>query len=450
MAESRFSPRVSVSAVWTDNFLLVSPPEPKDEELIGQVRPGFEFVRDSPRLRAFVDYELQALYSAQYESDAEVYHKGNLGVVLRAVPDWLSVDLAGVYQQSVVDPTQPHNVDNLFRVANTADTFSARVTPALHHAFRAIRLDAEYSYGVVEYKGIDGTDPLDPSLAESTYQDASLSLGSSDAEAALTWSARYRAHRVDYDEFQTFEHERADAELGLRVARALWLIGRGGLESDPLESIRDGGLDDTFWQAGFAWRRSEQDEFRLLAGERFFGTSYEAVWRRVGRSVNWDVSYTEEPTTQAQELVLRETPDAEDVLTPDRPFDRPGSDVYLLKRLAGRLGLSGRITEIALEVHSERREYIIASGIEDRIRGASVIVTRALGPRVRAELESGIDENELREGSEFDERYYSLKLSRRLGTRTSADLTIRRSERSGAIQAGYEVNWVVLGVQASF
>ena len=128
-AENEFQPRVGITAIWLDNPQLVSSDQPKDEDFIAQISPGFRWSHEGQRLSAFTDYEAQALF---YESDSdrdEVFHRGTANLNLEAIPEWFFVEVGGQYQQSIIDPRQPTNQQNLFDVGNTADVGSARVAP---------------------------------------------------------------------------------------------------------------------------------------------------------------------------------------------------------------------------------------------------------------------------------------------------------------------------------
>jgi uncharacterized protein (PEP-CTERM system associated) len=449
-AQTVFAPRVGVDVTWTDNVELVGPGAGKRDELIGQVSPGFRLQRDTQRLQAFIDYELQALYFEESDGNEEIFHTGELGVNLEAIPEWLFLELGATHTQTVIDPTQPQNINNLFASGNTADATSARISPILRHAFGQVELEASYTQGLLDYDEVEDPDQSDFSLDDSENRNTSVALRSLDTEATVTWETSYNRDKVEYDLALPFDYERVNAELGFRVSPTLRLIARGGLESDPLQIVSDGGLDETTYAGGFSWRTGERNELRVLVGERFFGTSYDVLWRRVARALEMEVSYVELPTTQTQDRVFRGV-DPNPAIPPDLGpgFSRTSADVYLLKRLAGSLALHGRVTDLFLLVTSEKREYLRLAGIEDDSRAASLRLDRRLGPRVLATLTGGISDNELREGDSYKQYDYSLTFARQVGSRTEVTLSGNRTERTGGFSE-YDANWVELGIQMEF
>jgi uncharacterized protein (PEP-CTERM system associated) len=452
-AETKFSPRVGVEATWTDNVALAGPGTDRNDEYIGKVAPGFQLSHTTQRLKAFLDYELQALFFENESDNNEVFHKGALGAELEAVPDWLYFALAGARDQVVVDPAQPSSVDNLFSVRNIADSTSGRITSSMRHDFRLARLDVNYSRGFVKYDAAQNTDPALTNGNGSDNDDASLFLGSSDQDAKVTWAVGYRHERVKYDDEgqaqfqnQDFKYDRADLELGFGLTRALRLIARGGRESDsPPGTASDGGLDVAVWQGGFSWQPESRNELRMLAGHRFYGASYEALWRRTSRFLTMELSYNEEPTTQTQQRLLRPTPgpDNTTIVQIGPRFGRLTSDAYILKRFSGQIALKGRVTEISLLVDVEKREYTQLADIKDESRSASLLAARQIGPRVRLEVQTSYSSVDLREGDSYDEQRYALRLVRRIGVSANLNLSGNHIERSGVNE--YDANWIVLG-----
>jgi hypothetical protein len=454
-AEITFEPRLGVDVTWSDNVELAAPGAPKRDELIGQLMPGFLLAYDSQNLQAYADYELQAVYFQDSSDSNEVFHRGELGVQVAAIQDWLFVDLAAARAQTVIDPAGPTNLNNMFRVGNTADATSAQITPILRHAFRAAQFEASYTRGLVNYSNArnrpSGTpQPGNLTTDDSKNEQASFDLSSVDQEALVTWDVNYLHEKVDYSLAATFQYDQAQAELGFAVTPALRLLARGGRESDPRRDLSRGGLDETSWEGGFSWRPSAMTELRLLAGKRFFGTTYDGLWRYTGRLLEAEVNYHESPTTQTQSYALRAvTAPGDFPVGIDPGFSRTTSDVFLLRQLEGRIGLRGRVTEIFLSVDSERREYFTALGGEDKYHGVTLLVGRQVGPRVRVEATAELVGAKLLAGEEYNERRYALTLARQIGLRTNVTLSGNRVDRSGGTNP-YAANWVVLGVRMVF
>jgi len=453
-AETTFEPYVSLELMWLDNLNLAGAGEAKQEEYIAQVSPGLRFNQQSERLDSYLDYRLQALF---YEDDSnlnDVLHNANLSADITAIEDWFFVGIDGSYFQSLLDPERPQNADNLFNVGNISDTAAGRITPELRHRFGGVLFDARYSIGIVDYRGSQDAQQ-DVQLDDSRNDEGSVQLSNADKEARLAWVAGYEYQHVDYDVALPFEYEQAFAELGVRVGSSLRLIARGGAESDPFDTLADGGLEESFWSAGFQYQRGERFELRVLGGERFFGTSWEAQLRSKGRILEAELGYEETPTTQTQRVAMRDV-QAPDPTLPPEPvppeaalFGRATSETYLLKRAHGTLAAVGRLTSVGVSVSVEQREYVLLGGLEDEFQIGRVFVSRRFGPRTLAEISAGIVDGELRDGVAYRDQLYDLSVSRELGARTRLSLTGHHLSRSGDTD-DYDANWVSLGVVMTF
>lgn len=452
--EKSFQPYIGLDLTWVDNLNLAGPGDgPKQEEYIGQVTPGLRLKKDTQRLKTYLDYRMQALFYEENDDLNEVRHNGSLSLDLTAVENWLSVKADGAYFQSLVDPNRPANINNMFAVGNQADTATGRITPTLRHRFGSADFLASYSVGFVDYR--DDSDSANVLLDDSRNEEGIAQLSGADPEALVTWLGSYDYQHVEYDLSLPFEYERAYGELGLRVGPGLRLIGRGGEESDPFDLPSDGGLDESFWAAGFDWRRGANFQLRVLGGERFFGNSWEALLRAKGRVLDLELNYEETPTTQTQRISMTDIqpPDPALPVQPVPPdaasFGRSTSDTYLLKRAHMSLAAVGRLTRIGVDVTTEEREYVLLGGIQDQFDSARVFVSRRFGQYTSGEISAGLVDSELREGGDYRDVVYDLRLARQIGQRTSVSLTGHRLSRSGDIDE-YDANWVSVGLLMSF
>lgn len=453
-AETTFQPYFGLDLMWLDNLNLAGPGETKQEDYIAQVAPGLRLNQKSQRVSTYLDYRLQALFYKDDSDLNDVIHNANLSTDITAVEDWFFVGIDGSYFQSVLDPERPQNTNNLFSVGNTSDTAAGRVTPQLRHRFGGVLFDAQYSIGAVDYR--DSHDAQQAVLLDdSRNEDGSAQLSTADQDAPVTWLARYEYQHAEYDVALPFEYEQALGEIGVRVASGLRLIGRGGVESDPFDVPANGGLEESYWAAGFQWKRGERFELRVLGGERFFGTSWEVLLSTKGRVLEAELGYEETPTTQTQRVAMRDV-QAPDPALPIEPvpseaalFGRATSEIYLLKRAHAALTAVGRLTRIGVNVSAEKREYVQLVGIEDEFRAGRFFVNRRFGPRTFAELSAGIVDADLRDGGSYRDQLYDLRVAREIGSRTTVALTGYHLRRSGDLDE-YDANWVSLGLQMTF
>jgi uncharacterized protein (PEP-CTERM system associated) len=453
-SETTVEPFIGLDLMWLDNLNLAESSEDKQEEYIGQVSPGLRLNQMSQRMTTYFDYRMQALF---YEDDSDlndVLHTANLSSDITAIEDWFFVGIDGSYFQSLLDPERPQNANNIFNVGNISDTAAGRITPQLRHRFGGVLLDASYSVGIVDYR--ESSDAQQGELLDdSRNDDAIAQLSTADQEATVTWLARYEYQHADYDLSLPFKYERALGEIGVRVLPTVRLIGRGGVESDPFEALGEGGLEESFWAAGFHLQRGERFELRVLGGERFFGTSWEALLRAKGRVLEAELNYEETPTTQAQRVAMRDVQSPDPALpigplTPEEAlFGRATSEVYLLKRAHAALTVVGRLTRIGLDATAEKREYVLIAGLEDEFRSGRFFVNRRFGARTVAEFSASIIDADLREGGSYRDQLYDASVSREIGSRTVVSLTGHHLERSGDFDE-YDANWVSVGLLMTF
>jgi hypothetical protein len=447
-AETHFAPRFGVDATYVDNIALAPPGADKDSELIWQARPGLSFTHYSERIQAFADYTFQAVHFTE-DSHTETYNQAQVGLLGEVLRDWFYVDVGGTQSQASVDPTGRTNVGNLFQVGNIADVRTWYATPILHHTFRWVDVNATYTRARVDYAEANDLTTLNIQ-DDSDSNTTTVTLASVDPESTFTWRAGYVREDVDYDVGLPYRNDRATAELGYRVTAPLRLLVQGGKESDPRIRSDEGGLDTSSWAAGFDYRAGLRMEVRALAGHRFFGNSYEFLWRYTGRMLEGSVTYTEAATTDSQQRVLTGVTPPDGFPTGiDPTFNRLNNDVYVSKTLGGRIGIRGRLTDIFVSLTSEEREYVGGlTGLEDKFYGASVQLTRRLGPRLNLLASAGYTKSNLREGTDYSEALYNVTLARQLGTRTALTFSANRVDRSST--QGYNANWIVLGFTMNF
>jgi hypothetical protein len=449
LGEIDFTPSIKLGATWTDNIELATNSQGESTEYVAEVMPGFVLTQETKRIKTQLEYTLRNFFY-QKESDRDTsFHEASAATSAEVVRDWFFIDASGAYSQQIIDPTRPTNNNFLFDVGNLTDTLSASVTPAILHEFDFALLDVSYTRGILDYKQSGDVNSL-TSDADTEQRRAAVS--SPDDNRFISWGAEYDGTITEFDNnAQRFEFEQVNAELGVRITDELRLIGRGGKESDVEENVADGGLEETTWEAGFAYSPDPGTLLEAFYGKRFFGNSYRASARREAQFLQLSASYDEGPVTQAQQLLAQ--PGSFQV-TPIAPID-PGTnpigtltaDVFIAKNLEATIGLTGRRTKLNLSALDQRREYVNTPERE-RVTGGRVTVIRNLSARTDATLDVFLTDTQFRNGDNFDEQSYRLGLTRTLSERISATFMVGRVNRNGT--SGYTANWANLGLTASF
>jgi hypothetical protein len=447
-------PHLGAAASWTDNILLAPPGDTADAE-IWQLLPGIYLKHDSQNFHITLDYEVQGYFYDGGEHGHQIFQNGNLFADTQLLPDWFFVDLGGNKAQGTVDPNVSPAVSALFPTGNLANETSASATPIIRHKFEYVQLDARYGWGFTRYQNI-GAVPYE--LPNTDNQDGSFRLSSIDQNARVTWDASYLRQTTTYTDVvePRWLDEDANADLGVLVAPGLRLLGQYGRESDLLTSVSAGGFGATSWSGGFDWTPDLLNEVKLMAGRRFFGNTYEALVKHQSRLLTLQVSYSEEPETFSNRF-LPQGPSNDLVVIPGVPqFQRLTSDAYLMKLLDARLALTGRLTEIGLDVFSSEQNYFTVNGIQsllpvaDQYRGASLYMTRHMGAQLQGMLSATFDHTDLREGaaSAYNDQHYTARLTDQVGLRTTVTLSLDHWVRTGSQL--FTVNMVTLSANMYF
>jgi hypothetical protein len=394
-AESEFAFKLILSETYIENLLLVPPDDPDAiDDYVTQLNPDLVYKYSSPRAHAAVHYVLQNLWYLDNDDFNDSFHNLDANGDWVAVPDWFTVAARGTYGQHIIDPQRTVNVENLFATANLTDYAAASVTPVLKHKFGRTEIDAEFNYGFVDYnEHITGDDTqIAPfSLDDSVNSNFSFRFGSHE-DARIGWGLEYQNDYVDYDTALSYRYERAGATAGYGITPTFRLLAEGGSETDLTESTSQGGLDSSYWRAGVRWEPDQLTSLQALAGERFFGNTYSVTLSRETRMLKLSIAYTEEPTTESQDLVFAPgTAPAGQI--PEDPLGidttRISPRAFVAERFEGNMILTGTRTEIVLRLYHENRDYLPSPGFpasSEEYAGGGLSLIRRLGPKTDLQI----------------------------------------------------------------
>jgi hypothetical protein len=439
-----FTPRVAAGQVWTDNIRL-APDGVEESEWITELRPGFTLATAGPRVRLDLDYDLQALWFNDFSELDDTYHQldGNGNFVL--LPESLFIDAFARYDQQNVDTSGRIAFDNLFDTDNRTDTFVYGASP--YHVGRwggwgesLVR----YQYQGVRYSN---TDPGAATVEDSESNAISASLGSPATARGTSWRVDGSYNRTEFDDSPEFEYARVALDIGAPVGLRTRLTGTVGQESDVEESSSQGGLDSSFWYAGFAWEPSELQSLEARVGQRFFGTAWELHWRRRGSRGELMLDYTEEPSTSAG--VLGDS----GIFVPGTPAGGVGSlntRVFLQKRLSGSAAYEFVRSTITASVFSDRREYQDAVGGTEKNIGATLDYSWDAAPRTRVGLVTNWQRTEPTADRRDNYSEIAASLTRTMTRTLSAVFRVSHFQRYSDVDDDYQANVVSAFVQASF
>jgi hypothetical protein len=391
-------PRIESALMLVGNINLAEDSEDEVDVAGIEASPGIYATYFSPRAQGALDY---TFIGRAFEDDDynDVSHRLAANGSYTLLPDWFFVRGMASYTDTIVDPALGYNYggSGLFNETNLAEVATAMVEPGMHHEFRHVAVDARYSYGRVWY--LDDVDaPSSPLFAgyddDAENQRLLLSASSVDPDAAASMRAFYEWQASDFERSIPYRYERAGAELSLRIVESLRLVADGGQESDLDEDTTDGGLDTTFWHAGFQWRPDLRTTLDARYGERFFGDSWSVDFSRDTRWVTFKVSYIEDPEVETRRLNADFDPGTLPIPDPNGGFSFFSSFPYVRKDATAAIIATGARTKLRLDVYDRQREFINAFPPDEVTSGVRFNAIRDLGSALYLELDARYDDIE--------------------------------------------------------
>ena len=444
-ADWTFSPRVLLGQLYLDNVRL-APDGFEQSEWITELKPGFTLTGESSRSRLEIDYDLQRLWFWDDSQFNDTFHQLDGSGTLVLVPQNFFIDGFARFNQNTIDTRDRITFGNYAFNDNRTDVLAFGASP--YHEARlgnwAESLVA-YQYSGVRYPNA-GADDADFLLEDSDTQTVWAKLGSPAAARDLSWSMGGMRTVTEFDEADDFKYDQVELELGVPVSQRLRLTGTVGRESAVDEDSTQGGLDASLWSAGFQWEPSALQSLEARAGRRFYGTAYEANWRRRGSNGEFRLIYLEQPTTSSGLL---------GGFGGIGPGTQPGNignldtRVFVLKRLTASASYQLTRSFFDLQVYSDRREFQDEEGGTEESRGAvlsyswDVLVRTRFGASAKWEVQEF-------EGGESDIGDFSVSVTRDISRTLSGGVRATHLLQNSDQFDDWRANLVSIFVEAQF
>jgi hypothetical protein len=443
---AEFTPTIDLGVIRTDNLTQVG--VDPEAATVWKVVPAFTFTQDSNRFQTDAVVRAEA-YRYQQRSESEVFTSfdGNMRAAL--IPDRFFFNVGGARTQAIVDPESAIPISNLMISTNRVDLDEYYAGPAFALPAGANAVVT----GDIRRTRYRFDDPIAVGQDDYDYDTGVIAVDNYRKRSGMTWAARYNHERAEYETQLPFERRQASVEIGFWANDVTRLFVSGGKESpwdEPLET----GLEDSFWEAGFA-RTSDRLSAEVGVGERTFGSSRRGqLTYNFGRG-NTLVSYSETPTTNAGDRFARGG-----LLRPDEPLDylfRAGSiERYVSKRAQWTLNFDlermGFTAGLFDETRDERTQADGAPLDDEEQSGANVSVTWKARTKLDVVLSAAEANRVLADTGETDLKNASLAVVYRLGSRTQLDMRLERWEEVSreAAGIGYEANVLSATVARTF
>lgn len=451
-------PRVESALYYADNLTLDETPANQVNTAGLELAPGIYASYSGDDFTGAVDYSLIGRVWEESDYD-DVSHRLSANGRWSAVRDLLYVDGDARYFDTVVAPSAgvDYGSIGIFGRDQIAETATASIAPALRKRFGDLEVFARYSYGRVWYLDTPDDVPAGGNLGtdDSTDQAARFSLGTADADRALTGRIYYEWDQSEFQESPTFKQERFGFEGGWRVTQSVTIVGDVGRESQLDESISEGGLDDDFWHGGLRWDPDERTSAEVRYGQRFFGDSYLLRFKRQARILTFVASYTEEPTVDNVRLSAGDFQPG--VLPPQSLGPTSGfitTNPYVAKDAVATVTAEGGKTKLSASVFQAKRDYLLGPLADETGLGGSLSATRRIAANLSGDFEAYYQDYE--RGSVLGSppveylvsdynTYALLRLNRSLGVKVTTSLESGYFNSAGAYS--YDGWWVALRIR---
>ncbi len=453
-SDVQITPSVALSTLYVDNFDLAPPGAPKSGELIGEIDPSVQLRQQAPEFVSALDYTLQALWFNHHSNLDTTHSNGKANVSWIPVANVFSVDGWASYEQQPIDPTQPTNEGNVFAVGNIANRLTAYIAPTLRDDFGGYSGMLRYSEATSQYSGVSGASGT--LFQNSRTGTATGQLGSNDKQEFFTWTLDGHHSLTTFQSAQAFRDDRVSAEAGVLALPSLRLLAEVGAESNILRDTSAGGLNSGFWMAGFQWSPGAHNSLDLRAGHRFFGYAYAGTWNLSSRLLNFQVTYSEEPTTDAETDSLLTVVPGEIGVDTQAYFGVLRAintySPYLRKSLDASLALTGRQTQLTVRLYDLRRRYLqipVQGGSDgDSTWGGELIATRELTPRDTVSLSGRLAHADELDGFRYVDHRYALDYIHKLTQTLDGSVEAVHLERDGSTR--YQTNVFRLTLRKTF
>lgn len=453
-----FQPRIEAGIQYSSNADLAESGGEQVDSASLELAPGFYASYSTGAITAAIDYSLVG--RAWEDSDAnDVSHRLEANGEWLAVPEWFALRGQATYGDTIIDSRAGLNYGGLgtFGQGNLAEVATATGSPILRHRFGDLEVVAQYSYGRTWY--LDEGKGLAPSAfdlgRDAIDQSANFSFGTAEAGSRLSARVFYDWQDSDFEDQLPYRFERAGLDAGLQVSRTISIVGDAGKESALQLSTTEGGLDEEFWSAGLRWAPNERSSAEARYGERFFGESYSVSVNHAARLLEFQASYSEEPTVESRRLSLADIFPGE--LPPGIPdFDLgPYNRPYVAKSANLGVSATGSRTTLRLSAYQYERDFIDETLINETSQGVRVGATRQLASNLTADL--SLSYSDIERADDFDDPLatetssdYDTEALFRLNRNAGAKLTVSGEagwfQRSGG--RDYDGWWV--GLRAKY
>ncbi len=443
---------VTLGELYVDNLTLAARDKPKQTSWITEIQPFIKSAHRGPRFSGLLDYKLTGyLYPGQARANQLAQNLDAHGT-FTIRPRHFFLDGSAYYGREIVNRQLPAGSGTFFLDNNRTNVAIGTLSPYwLQDLGKVGTMTLRYTRGRVAYN--NGGIPRENRALLNGISDAS-----SNAVQFSVVSPKFQTWGwyLGYSEQQIIPDFGQGAQFALAKLGASWqvtnntrLLVDGGKENKFLPDGTVQKLAAPFWDAGLEWSIT-RNKFRVLAGHRFFGRSFQLSWTHEASLLTTDLSYVEQPTNYNQQL-LSLSPGSE--VTPPvnmRPTipSLTERQLYLSKRLSASAIYTMPRSTLTVVVYDESRTYFVQNSSEERVANADLSWLFNLGALTTLTPSFRWQRYQFRGGQISYSHYEQLAIVHQLNAKNFGSIKLRRDSmnvHSGSPGAhGYRVNVIFL------
>ncbi|TAM61105.1 MAG: TIGR03016 family PEP-CTERM system-associated outer membrane protein [Rhodanobacter sp.] len=443
---------VTLGELYVDNLTIAARDKPKQTSWITEIQPFIKSAYRGPRFSGLLDYTLTGyLYKGQSRHNQLAQNLDAHGTLV-ILPQHFFLDGSALYGREVVNQQLPTGSGTFFLDNNRANVAIGLLSPYwLQDLGNVGSLTLRYTRGRVVYnhRGISAENrTVVNGIPDVTSNAVQFSLVSPTYQT-WGWNLEYSEQRLNPDFGQSVQFAVAKLGASLLVNNNIRLLADAGKENRFLPDGTVQQLGAPFWDAGFEWSIT-RNKFRLLAGHRFFGRSFQLSWTHQAALLTTDLSYVEQPTDYNQQLLGLSSgtgvapPTNIHAAIPSLTERQP----YLSKRMSASATYTMPSSTLSVRVYDESRSYFAQNSSEERVANADVSWLFNVGAFTTLTPGFRWQRYKFRDGQISHMYYEQLAIVHQFNPRNFGSLRLRHDSSnvsSGSPGAhGYRVNVIFL------
>ena len=443
---------VTLGELYVDNLTLAARYKPKQTSWITEIQPFIKSAYSGPRFSGLFDYTLTGyLYKGQSRHNQLAQNLDAHGT-LTILPRHFFLDGSALYGREIVNRQLPAGSGTYFLDNNRANVAIGMLSPYwLQDLGKIGNMMLRYTRGWVVYnsRGIPTVNhALLNGIPNVTSNAVQFSVASPKYQT-WGWYFDYSEQQIVPDFGQSVQFAVAKLGASLQVNNNIRLLADVGKENKFLPDGTVQKLGAPFWDTGFEWSIT-RNKFRVLAGHRFFGRSFQLSWMHQASLLTTDLSYVEQPTNYNQRLLDLSSGAG---MTP--PINIPPAipslterQLYLSKRLSASAVYTMPRSTLSVRVYDESRTFFVQNSSEERVANADVSWLFNVGAFTTLTPSFDWQRYQFRSGQISHTRYQQLAIVHQLNPKNFGSVLLRHDSSnvySGSPGAhGYRVNVIFL------